>query len=124
MRTESEAQRACQGHHLGCEHGVVAGPGDDNHAGIVDDLSLIHIFPDLPVPGGPINNTFSPRRRNSSPASVSTCALFTLGCRAKGKDVYKRQVQEWLGHANIATTRIYDHSKTRPEDSPTFKVAY
>jgi integrase/recombinase XerD len=34
------------------------------------------------------------------------------------------KVQEWLGHANIATTRIYDHSRTRPEDSPTFKVAY
>jgi hypothetical protein len=28
------------------------------------------------------------------------------------------------GHANIATTRIYDHRKTRPEDSPTFKVNY
>ena len=34
------------------------------------------------------------------------------------------KVQEWLGHANIATTRIYDHRKTRPEDSPTFKVDY
>ena len=34
------------------------------------------------------------------------------------------KVQEWLGHANIATTRIYDHRKTRPEDSPTFRVAY
>ena len=34
------------------------------------------------------------------------------------------KVQEWLGHVNIATTRIYDHRKTRPEDSPTFKVAY
>ena len=34
------------------------------------------------------------------------------------------KVQEWLGHANIATTRIYDHRKTRPEDSPTFKVMY
>jgi len=34
------------------------------------------------------------------------------------------KVQEWLGHANIATTRIYDHRRTRPEDSPTFKVAY
>lgn len=29
------------------------------------------------------------------------------------------KVQDWLGHANIATTRIYDHRKTRPEDSPT-----
>jgi integrase/recombinase XerD len=34
------------------------------------------------------------------------------------------KVQEWLGHANISTTRIYDHRKTRPEDSPTFKVIY
>ncbi|RZF25886.1 integrase [Paraburkholderia sp. UYCP14C] len=34
------------------------------------------------------------------------------------------KVQEWLGHANIATTRIYDRRKSRPEDSPTFKVAY
>ncbi len=34
------------------------------------------------------------------------------------------KVQEWLGHANIATTRIYDHRKTRSEDSPIFKVAY
>jgi integrase/recombinase XerD len=34
------------------------------------------------------------------------------------------KVQEWLGHANISTTRSYDHRRTRPEDSPTFKVAY
>jgi integrase/recombinase XerD len=27
-------------------------------------------------------------------------------------------------HADIATTRIYDHRKTRPEDSSTFKVNY
>jgi site-specific recombinase XerD len=34
------------------------------------------------------------------------------------------KVQEWLGHANIATTKIYDRRRTRPEDSPTFKVVY
>jgi site-specific recombinase XerD len=34
------------------------------------------------------------------------------------------KVQEWLGHANIATTRIYDRRRTRPEESPTFKVNY
>jgi integrase/recombinase XerD len=34
------------------------------------------------------------------------------------------KVQEWLGHANISTTRIYDLRRTRPEGSPTFKVAY
>jgi hypothetical protein len=27
-----------------------------------------------------------------------------------------------FGHANIATTRIYDHHKTLPEDSPTFTL--
>jgi integrase/recombinase XerD len=34
------------------------------------------------------------------------------------------KVQEWLGHANIATTRLYDRRKSRPEESPTFKVEY
>ena len=34
------------------------------------------------------------------------------------------KVQEWLGHANISTTRVYDRRKMRPEDSPTFKVVY
>lgn len=34
------------------------------------------------------------------------------------------KVQEWLGHANIQTTRIYDRRSTRPEDSPTFRVQY
>jgi site-specific recombinase XerD len=39
-----------------------------------------------------------------------------------GADIAK--VQEWLGHANISTTRVYDHRKSRPEDSPVFKVKY
>ena len=33
-------------------------------------------------------------------------------------------VQEWLGHANVATTRLYDKRNHRPEDSPTFRVEY
>jgi len=33
-------------------------------------------------------------------------------------------VQTWLGHSNISTTRLYDRRKSRPEDSPTFKVNY
>jgi site-specific recombinase XerD len=33
-------------------------------------------------------------------------------------------VQMWLGHSSIATTRLYDRRRSRPEDSPTFKVRY
>jgi integrase/recombinase XerD len=48
----------------------------------------------------------------------------TAATNALDHQVDIAKVQEWLGHANIATTRIYDHRRTRPEDSPTFKVAY
>jgi len=34
------------------------------------------------------------------------------------------KVQDWLGHANISTTRLYDRREQRPEDSPTYKVRY
>ena len=34
------------------------------------------------------------------------------------------KVQEWLGHASIATTRLYDRRRMKPEESPTFKVNY
>jgi site-specific recombinase XerD len=49
-------------------------------------------------------------------ATAATNAL------AHNADIAK--VQEWLGHANIATTRLYDRRQSRPEESPTFKVEY
>jgi integrase len=39
-----------------------------------------------------------------------------------GADIAK--VQEWMGHAYISTTRLYDHRSHKPEESPTFRVRY
>jgi integrase/recombinase XerD len=68
------------------------------------------------------------RRSSGSRPARMLCARRALRATAATNaldhqaDIAK--VQEWLGHANIATTRIYDHRRTRPEDSPTFKVSY
>ena len=48
----------------------------------------------------------------------------TAATNALDHEADMAKVQEWLGHANIATTRLYDKRKSRPEDSPTFKVTY
>ena len=48
----------------------------------------------------------------------------TAGTYALENEANIAKVQEWFGHANISTTRLYDRRKTRPEESPTFKVAY
>lgn len=56
---------------------------------------------------------FSP---HSLRATAATNAL------DNGADI--AQVQNWLGHANIRTTRLYDRRKSLPQDSPAFKVSY
>lgn len=48
----------------------------------------------------------------------------TAATNALSHDADIAKVQEWLGHANVSTTRLYDRRKTRPEDSPTFRVRY
>ena len=35
-----------------------------------------------------------------------------------------RKVQQWLGHAAVQTTAMYEKRENRPEDSPTFRVRY
>lgn len=34
------------------------------------------------------------------------------------------KVQQWLGHASIGTTKMYDRRSHRPSDSPTYRVQY
>lgn len=48
----------------------------------------------------------------------------TAATNALSHDSDIAKVQEWLGHANVSTTRLYDRRKMRPEDSPTFRVRY
>jgi len=59
------------------------------------------------------------------PSAVSVHGLrATAATNALEHEADIAKVQEWLGHANISTTRLYDRRKMRPEDSPTFKVTY
>lgn len=48
--------------------------------------------------------------------TAATCAL------QNSTDIAR--VQNWLGHSNISTTRLYDRRSTRPEDSPTYRIHY
>lgn len=48
----------------------------------------------------------------------------TAATNALSHDSDIAKVQEWLGHSDISTTRLYDRRATRPEESPTFRVKY
>ena len=56
-----------------------------------------------------------------SPALNALRATAATNTLDRGADLGK--VQEWLGHANVSTTRLYDRRRSRPGDSPTFRVA-
>jgi integrase len=55
---------------------------------------------------------------------IGTDAVNVHGLRAPAATSALEKVQEWLGHASISTTRLYDRRKTKPDESPTFKVSY
>ena len=52
----------------------------------------------------------------------STRATAATNALEHGADIAK--VQEWLGHRNVSTTRLYDRRRSRAEESPSFKVSY
>lgn len=48
----------------------------------------------------------------------------TAATNALDHEADLKRVQQWLGHANVSTTMLYDRRDSRPDDSPTFKVRY
>jgi integrase/recombinase XerD len=67
------------------------------------------------------------RETGISAEAVGVCVhsmRATAATNALSNEADIAKVQEWLGHANISTTRLYDRRKSKPEDSPTFKVKY
>lgn len=99
--------------------------------------------------GGPIFRSVANNRDEDFPTPLSQSSLYTNVIRKwamdAGLDVQTvsnhamrataatnalshaadiAKVQEWLGHANVSTTRLYDRRKSKPEDSPTFRVSY
>ncbi|MDB4527915.1 tyrosine-type recombinase/integrase [Akkermansiaceae bacterium] len=99
--------------------------------------------------GGPIFRTLSNNRDEDNPAPLSQSSLYrnvikkwslvagldvngvsnhamraTAATNALSNAADIAKVQEWLGHANVSTTKLYDRRQSKPEDSPTFRVNY
>lgn len=65
------------------------------------------------------------RKLGLEPRSVCVHGLrATAATNALDHEADIAKVQDWLGHSSISTTRLYDRRKSKPEDSPTFKVNY
>ncbi|MBV9491761.1 MAG: tyrosine-type recombinase/integrase [Verrucomicrobia bacterium] len=64
------------------------------------------------------------RRRLQTPRNLPLSLRATAATNALDRGADLGKVQDWLGHANVSTTRLYDRRRSRPEDSPTFRVAY
>jgi len=71
-------------------------------------------------------NRCSTRQRVVFPAALAFChlALAAAEIRARPSALILRLFLLQVGHSSIATTRLYDKPKMRPEDSPTFKIHF
>lgn len=97
----------------------------------------IALFRPVINPGGTLENALTgngvykdvvkkyARQLGLEPKAVCVHGLrATAATNALDHEADIAKVQEWLGHASISTTRLYDRRRTKPEDSPTFKVSY
>lgn len=111
--------------HLISEYLEVAGHGGDETGALFRSLHPGRTASDRTsiTPDGVYRIVRAYSGRLGFPIGVHTLRA-TAATNALDHQADIAKVQEWLGHANIATTRIYDHRRTRPEDSPTFKVTY
>jgi integrase/recombinase XerD len=55
---------------------------------------------------------------------VRTFAARATAATNAHSDADIAKFQKWLGRANVSKTRLYDRRKSKPEDSPTFRVKY
>ncbi|WHZ23115.1 MAG: hypothetical protein OJF47_002227 [Nitrospira sp.] len=60
--------------------------------------------------------------RSDFPSERIACATAATNALEHAADL--AEVRQILGHANIATTRMYDQRDSRPEQRPVFKVRY
>lgn len=106
--------------HIGGPDGPLFRPVKNNRTGTLDrPLDPGSIYRNIVVKYGRetgIDAQVNGLCAHSLRATAATNALMHESDIAK--------VQEWLGHANVSTTRLYDRRKSKPEDSPTFRVKY
>jgi integrase/recombinase XerD len=106
--------------HRGDVDGALFRPVKNNRAGrLVRHLDLASIYRNIMVKYGKatgISIEVNGLCVHSMRATAATNALL--------HDADIAKVQDWLGHVNISTTRLYDRRKSRPEESPSFRVKY
>ena len=135
----------------GIKHLRVHGKGNKIRYLPMHPAALERIYSYLEMAGHPLNGDeplFPPLRGRLTGVGLSADGVYSIVCDyAKAAGVHIpglgvhglrataatnalenkadiSKVQQWLGHANISTTRLYDRRQSRPEDSPSYKVRY
>ena len=108
----------------------VAGHGEELKEPLFRSVSNNHKSQNSPTPlnqGSLYENVIKKWAREAGLDAnvVSNHAMrATAATNALSHEADIAKVQEWLGHSNVSTTKLYDRRKSKPEDSPTFRVNY